>query len=246
MNITATFEKLKTMKLSGFENAYRTIYESGTNPSFTNDELIGHLIDAEYDDRYNKKLARLLKNAGFRQQVTFNQIDFSAKRTLDKNLMLRLQTCDWIKKSQDILITGPTGVGKSFISCALGFQVCLAEGKVLYTSAGKLLDKLLFAKADGTYLHELEKIARMDLLILEDFGLKPFEAKTRTILFDIVDDRNSKKSTIITSQLPVKDWYECFGDPTLADALMDRLVNGSFRIEIIGDSMRKNIKNERA
>ncbi len=104
MNITATLEKLKTMKLSGFETAYRIIYETGTNASFTNDEIIGHLIDAEYDERYNKKLARLLKNAGFRQQVTFNQIDFTAQRTLDKNLMLRLQTCDWIKKSQDILM----------------------------------------------------------------------------------------------------------------------------------------------
>ncbi len=242
MNITATFEKLKTMKLSGFESAYRIIYETGTNVSFTNDEIIGHLIDAEYDDRYNKKLARLLKNAGFRQQVTFNQIDFTAQRTLDKNLMLRLQTCDWIKKSQDILIVGPTGVGKSFIACAIGFQACMAEFKVLYTSTGKMLDKLLFAKADGTYHTELDKISRSDLLIMDDFGLKPMDAKTRNILFDIIDDRNAKKSTIITSQIPVKDWYDCVGDPNLADAIMDRLVNGSFRIEMQGESMRKNIK----
>jgi DNA replication protein DnaC len=242
MNITATFEKLKTMNLSGFETAYRTIYETGTTSSFTNDEIIGHLIDAEYDERYNKKLARLLKNAGFRQQVTFNQIDFVASRTLDKNLMLRLQTCDWIKKSKDILIVGPTGVGKSFIACSLGFQACLAEFKVLYTSTGKLLDKLVYAKADGTYLRELDKIAKMDLLIMDDFGLKPIDSKNRNILFDIIDDRNAKKSTIITSQIPVKDWYECIGDANLADALLDRLVNGSFRIEMQGESMRKFIK----
>jgi len=242
MNITATFEKLKTMKLSGFENAYRTIYETGTNASFTNDEIIGHLIDAEYDERYNKKLSRLLKNAGFRQQVTFNQIDYLAQRTLDKNLMLRLQTCDWIKKSKDILIVGPTGVGKSFIACALGFQACLSEYKVYYTTTGKLLDKLLYSKADGTYLSELDKLSKLDLLIIDDFGLKPIDGKTRNMLFDVVDDRNGRKSTIITSQIPVKDWYECIGDPTIADAIMDRLVNGSLRIEIKGESMRKYIK----
>lgn len=242
MNITQTFEKLKTLKLSGFESAYRTIYETGTNASFTNDEIIGHLVDAEYDERYNKKLARLLKNAGFRQQVTFNEIDFVAQRTLDKNLMLRLQTCDWIKKSKDILIIGPTGVGKSFIACSLGFQACLSEFKVLYSSTSKLLDKLLFSKADGTYLSELDKIARMDVLIMDDFGLKPMDGKTRNILFDVIDDRNGKKSTIITSQMPVKEWYDCIGDPTLADAIMDRLVNGSFRIEMQGESMRKTIK----
>jgi len=243
MNITATFEKLKTMKLSGFENAYRIIYESGGNSNFTIDELIAHLIDAEYDERYNKKLSRLIKNAGFRQQATLDQIDYTSQRTLDKNQLLRLQTCDWIKKSRDILITGPTGVGKSFIACALGFQACISEFKVLYTTSGKLLDKLLFAKADGSYLNELEKIAKMDLLILDDFGLKPIDAKNRTMFFDIIDDRHSKKSTIITSQIPVKDWYDCIGEPTIADAIMDRLTNGSFRIELQGESMRKRIKN---
>ena len=243
MNITATFEKLRTMKLSGFENAYRIIYEAGGNSNFTIDELIAHLIDAEYDERYNKKLSRLIKDAGFRQQATLDQIDYASQRTLDKNQLLRLQTCDWIKKSRDILITGPTGVGKSFIACALGFQACISEFKVLYTTSGKLLDKLLFAKADGSYLNELEKIAKMDLLILDDFGLKPIDAKNRTMFFDIIDDRHSRKSTIITSQIPVKDWYDCIGEPTIADAIMDRLTNGSFRLELQGESMRKHIKN---
>jgi DNA replication protein DnaC len=244
MNITATFEKLKTMKLLGFENAYRTLYEAGGNSNYTIDELMAHLIDAEYNERYNKKFARLLKNAGFKQQASMDQIDYAAQRSLDKNQLLRLQSCDWIKKSRDILIVGPTGVGKSFLGCALGFQACLNGFKVLYAPSGKLLERLLFAKADGSYHSELDKIARMDLLILDDFALKPIEAKARTILFDIVDDRHAKKSTIITSQIPVKDWHECIGDLTLADAIMDRLVNGSYRLELKGESMRKNIKKE--
>jgi DNA replication protein DnaC len=244
MNITATFEKLKTMKLSGFENAYRIIYETGQNTNFTNDEFISHLVDAEYEDRYNKKLVRLLKTAGFRQHATFDQIDYLVQRTLDKTLMVRLQTCDWIKKSKDILIVGPTGVGKSFISCSLGFQACLCEFKVLYTSCGKLLDKLVFAKADGTYLNELEKIAKMDLVILDDFGLKPIDAKTRTIFFDIIEERHCKKSTVISSQIPVKEWHDWFNEPNIADAIMDRLTNSSIRIEMKGESMRKFIKNQ--
>lgn len=245
MNMVATFEKIKTLKLFGFENAYRTIYEAGGNDHFTIDELIAHLIDAEYDNRYNKKLARLIKNAGFKQRATFDQIDFVTQRTLDKNQILRFQTCDWIKKSRDILIVGPTGVGKSFISSALGFTACINEFKVLYTTTSKLLDRLLFSKADGSYLKELEKIAKQDLLILDDFGLLPIDSKTRPMLFDIIDDRHSKKSTIVISQLPIKNWYECIGEPSsISDAIMDRLVNGSYRIEMQGSSMRKSIKNE--
>jgi DNA replication protein DnaC len=243
MNVNATFEKLKTMKLIGFEHAYRESCNTGINAGFTTDELIAHLVDAEYDDRYNRKLSRLLKNAGFKQRASFDQIDYRDQRTLDKNQLLRLQNCDWIKTSKDILVTGPTGVGKSFIACALGFQACVSEYKVLYTTAGKLFDKLLYAKADGTYLKELEKIEKVDVLIVDDFALKPIDGKMSTILLDIIDDRNSKKSTIITSQIPVKEWYECIAEPTIADAIMDRLVNGSYRIEIKGESMRKYLKN---
>lgn len=242
MNITATFEKLRAMKLMGFESAYRTIYETGTNNGLTTDELIAHLVDAEYDERYNKKFTRLLKAAGFKHRATFDQIDFHEQRSLDKNQLLRFQTCDWIKKSKDILITGPTGVGKSFIACALGFQACVNQYKVFYTTTGKLFDKLLFAKADGTYLKQIDRIAKMDLLILDDFCLKPIDGKTRTMLLDVIDERNCTKSTIITSQIPVKDWYDCIGEPTIANAIMDRLVNGSYRIEMQGESMRKYLK----
>lgn len=223
------------MKLSGFEQAYRQVYENGQQESFTTDQLIAHLIDAEYDERYNKKLARLLKTARLNQQANLLEIDYKPERNLDKNLLLRLQTCDWIYKKRDILLTGPTGAGKSFIACALGFQACVNEYKTLYVTANKLFDRFIYAKADGTYLKELSKIEKMDLLILDDFCLKPIDARSRSILLDIIDDRHVKKSTIIISQLPVNKWHEIIGEPTIADAIMDRLVNGSYRIDLKGE-----------
>lgn len=239
MNPNATFEKLSLMRLNGFERAYRQIVESAQQEAFTLDQIIAHLIDAEYDERYNKKLSRLLKQAAFKQQASFEQIDFSAQRGLDKNNLLRLKTCDWIKKSRDLLITGATGVGKSFLACAIGFEACVNEYKVQYTTSNRLFESLILAKADGTYLKQLDKLRKIDLLIIDDFGVKKIDNHICTILLDIIDDRHNCKSTVISSQLPVKAWYECIAEPTIADAVLDRIVNGSYRFELKGESMRK-------
>lgn len=239
MNINATFEKLITMRLYGFEKAYRDVTEKAQQENFTADELISHLIDAEFDDKYNKRLSRLVKQARFKQQASFEQLNYQHPRGLDKNNILRLQNCDWIKKSRDLLITGPTGVGKSFIACAFGFQACINEFKVMYITANKLFDRLVYAKADGTYFKLVDSISRAKLLIIDDFGLKKIDNKQCTMLLDIIDDRHGKSSTIITSQLPVKTWYDSFAEPTIADAILDRLSNGSYRIELRGESMRK-------
>lgn len=245
MNINATFEKLITMRLYGFERAYRDVTEKAQQENFTTDELISHLIDAEFDDKYNKRLNRLVKQARFKQQASFEQLNYQHPRGLDKNNILRLQNCDWIKKSRDLLITGPTGVGKSFIACAFGFQACVNEFKVMYITANKLFDRLVYAKADGTYFKLIDSISRTKLLIIDDFGLKKIDNKQCTMLLDIIDDRHGKNSTIITSQLPVKTWYDSFAEPTIADAILDRLTNGSYRIELRGESMRKILrKNE--
>lgn len=239
-----TIEKMKQMRLYGLERAYNDLYQTGSAIKLTVDEAIAHIIDAEYDERHNRKLARLINTASFKQKASIEQISFSTHRNIDKNLLLRLQTCDWITKARDLIITGPTGVGKSFIACALGYHACSHEIKALYSTANKLFDKLLYAKADGSYLKEINKIAKSELLIIDDFGLKPLDSKARNILLEIIDDRHGNKSTIITSQIPVKEWFDIIGEPTIADAILDRLVHGSYRIELQGESMRKLMKRD--
>jgi len=243
MNINATLEKLGHMRLHGFEKAYREITNNAQQEKFTTDEIIAHLVDAEFDDKHNRKLNRLIKQAKFKQQASFEQINYSQTRGVDKNYLLRLQDCDWIRKSRDLLITGPTGVGKSFIACAIGFQTCVNEYNVMYVTANKLFDRLLLSKADGTYFKCIDKISRTQLLIIDDFGLKKIDNKQCTMMLDIIDDRHGRCSTIITSQLPVKSWYDCFTEATIADAIMDRLAHGSYRIDLKGESMRKILKN---
>jgi DNA replication protein DnaC len=237
-------QKLDEMKFTGFARAYREMSEMGKNRDFTTDEVIAHLIQAEWDERYNRKLQRLITNARFRYRASFEEIDFSAKRNLDKNQLLRLSSCDWITKHQNIIITGATGSGKSWLASALGHQGCQHGYKVLYKNCIKLFDELKLTKADGSYFKEMSKIEKMDLLILDDFGLKPLDGSQRLMLLELFEDRYGKKSTIITSQLPVNQWHAFIKEDTLADAILDRLVHSSHRIELDGkESMRTKYKN---
>lgn len=244
MTNEATTDKMKQMKLFGMLNAFRTTMESNFVDNFTSDELIAHLIDAEWEDRYNRKLTRLLKAAHFRYQATVERIDFQQPRGLDKNLLLRLSGCDWIDKRENVLLTGATGVGKSFLACALGHQACLNQYNVLYFNARKLFSKLKYAKADGTYAKELKKIQRQNLIILDDFGLHPIDEMSKLILLELLEDRYGENSTIITSQFPTKKWYDIIANPTIADAILDRLVHNSYQIELKGESMRKILKHD--
>ena len=244
MNQTATMQKLEEMRLSGFSRVYREMQETGMNKDFTIDEVIAHLVQAEWDDRYNRRLERLIKNAKFRYQASMEQIDYIAKRKLDKVQMLRLSSCDWIKRKQSIIISGSTGLGKSFLASALGHQACQLGYKVYYRNCSKLFDQLKMAKADGSYINEINRIEKLDLLILDDFGLRPLDNSQRLILLELLEDRHGKRSTIITSQLPVKSWYDIIGEPTIADAILDRLAHSSHRIELDGDSLREKYKND--
>ena len=242
MTNEATLEKMMAMRLHGMTRAFRQTLETGFRENFTLDELVAHLVDSEYEERYNRRLARLLKAAQFRYQATVEQMDFSASRKLDKNLVLRLSQCSWLKKKENIIITGPTGVGKSFLACALGHQACFYGFKVRYFGARKLFAFLKMNKVDGTYAKELAKIQKQDLLIIDDFGLEHLDKQDSLNLFEIIEDRHGLQSTLVTAQLPIDYWHDIIGDKTIADAICDRLIHSSHRIEIDGPSMRKKPK----
>jgi len=167
------------------------------------------------------------------------QIDFEVDRNLDKNLLNRFAECSFIDKNENILITGPTGIGKSYIASALGNQACMLGYKVFYASTAKLFALLKMAKADGSYIRETARIEKQDLLILDDFGMQPLDTSSRATLMEIMEDRHGKHSTIITSQLPVRQWHDVIGEKTIADAVLDRIVHNAHRIELAGESLRK-------
>ena len=234
-----TLDKMKTMKLHGMVRAFRTSLESGKTENCTADELLSVLIDSEWDERYNRKLNRTVKNARFRYKASVEQINFDDNRSQNKNLVLRLADCGFIDKKENILITGSTGVGKSYIASAIGHQACSLGYKVLYEHSSKLFARLKSGKADGTYLKEITKMEKQDLLIIDDFGIQPLDQQSRSILMEIIEDRHGKKSTLFTSQIPINQWHEVIGEQTIADAILDRIVHDSQRLELTGESMRK-------
>ena len=221
--------------------------ESGSLASLTPDELISLLVENEWDDRQNRRMDRSLRGARFRYKATVEELDFRPGRELDKNQLLRLADGAYIHKGENILMTGSTGTGKSYLACALGNQACSKGHKVLYANTTKLLTQLKMAKADGSSIKEMLKLEKLDVLILDDFGIQPLDVQSRMLLMEIIEDRHGKKSTIITSQLPVSAWYEIIGDQTLADAILDRIVHDAHRIELKGESLRRkrNINPEK-
>lgn len=238
-----TIEKMKQMRLQGMARSLQQTMESGKNERFTADEMIVHLVNAEWDERYNKKMDRFVKQAKFRYKASVEQVTYEDDR-LDKNQFLRLADCTYIKRKENIILTGSTGIGKSFIASALGHQACSEGYRVLYQHSTKLFARLKLAKADGTYLKELTKIEKQHLLIIDDFGIQPLDAQSRSILMEIIEDRHGKTSTIFTSQLPVNLWHEIIGEQTIADAILDRIVHDAHRIEMVGESMRRKKQNK--
>lgn len=234
-----TMEKMKTMKLHGMVRAFCTSLESGNAEKWTADELLSLLIDSEWDERYNRKLNRNVKNARFRYRAAVEQINFDTPRDLNKNFVLRLADCDFIKKKENVFITGSTGIGKSYIASALGHQACSLGYKVLYEHTSKLFARLKMGKADGTYLKEITRMEKQELLIIDDFGIQPLDQQSRTMLMEIIEDRHGKASTIFTSQVPVNKWHEVIGEQTIADAILDRIIHDAHRLELKGESMRK-------
>jgi DNA replication protein DnaC len=201
--------------------------------------VLGLLVDAEETYRDNRKLQSRLKNAKMRQQACIEDIDYSNARGLSKAAVLDLASSRWVQAHQNIILTGPTGVGKSYIACALGQKACRDGYTVMYRRTSRLFDEMAQARADGTYPHLLRRIAKAQVLILDDFGLETLGAAQRKELLEVLDDRYQSGSTILTSQLEPKDWHPVIGDETLADAICDRLVHNAHRLKLGGDSIRK-------
>ncbi len=236
---TSTLEKLRSMRLHGMHDAFKTSLETTLKENMTQDQFVAHLVSSEWDNRRNRAIERAVKGAQFRYSASLENIDYSFERGLDQNQVERLASLEFIKDHKDLFITGPTGTGKSYLATALGYRACQSEYKVLYANTAKLMSSLKIAKAKGNILIELRRIERTHLLILDDFGMQPFDAVSRGLLMDIIEDRHTRQSTLITSQIPVKGWYDVIGEKTVADAVLDRLVHGSLRVELFGESIRK-------
>lgn len=237
-----TLTRMKQMKLHGMHGAFKTAIETGKTDDYTLDQFVSMITDAEWDDRNTRKIERMIMNAKFHYKSSIENIIYDETRNIDKNKMIRLAECDFIDNAENVLITGSTGAGKSYIATALGYQACIQGYRVQYFNTTKLFSKLKMAKADGSYLKELAKIERQHLIILDDFGLQPLDSQNRIALLEIMEDRNNKGSIMVTSQIPVKEWYDIIGEKTIADAILDRLIHQSHRIELTGESMRRKRK----
>lgn len=220
-------------------DSYRRLSEQPDNSSLSLDELLGMIVDAEWTTRANKRLKRLLKQSGMPSDPCLENIDYRATRNLDRQMITAFSECTWIANHRNMIITGKTGTGKSYMACALGNMACRLNYSVKYFRLPRLLTDLNIAKMDGSYNRYLSQLKKCHLLILDDWGLAEITATDSRDILEVIDDRLNIGSTILAAQIPVQDWYALFNDPTLADACLDRLVHNSYRIELEGDSMRR-------
>lgn len=238
-----TVEKLHNLKLTGMAKA---LDEQRALPDIDDldfDERLGLLVDRELTERESRRLGSRLKKAKLRHAACIEDLDFRTPRGLDKALILSLAACAWITKGINVLITGPTGVGKSYLACALGHKACLEGHSVLYLRLPRLFEELRLARADGSYGKLMMNYAKTNLLVLDDWGLTPMSDSQRRDLLELLEDRHGLRSTLVTSQLPIELWHDYLGDPTLADAILDRLVHNAYKVNLKGESMRKQNAN---
>jgi len=236
-----TLEKLRALKLTGMANAFQEQLAMPL-PDLDFETRLGMLVDQEWLIRENRKLQRRLSQAKLQQSACIEDIDYEKPRGLVKAKILELSRSQWLQQHLNLLITGPTGCGKTYVACALAHRACLDGFTSRYYRLPRLWEELRIAKANGTYTHWLAQLAKVDLLILDDWGLVTPDIERRQDLLEILDDRYQKKSTIVTSQIPTTHWHEHLNDATLADAILDRLLHNAIRIELKGESMRKNQK----
>jgi len=238
MQIETQFGQLR---LHGMNRSWKALLETRRQSELSLEEGLEILLQAEVQDRENRRFDRLQKNARFRYQASVEEIRYDASRGIDKSIIARLATGQYLDKGESVLITGATGCGKSFIASALGHQACAQGYKVAYFNTQKLLMKTKMARAEGTIFKLFEGLSKTNLLILDDFGLTHLQQQQQLDLMEIIEDRHAKSSTIIASQLPVSNWFDVIGEETIADAILDRLVHTSHRIELKGESLRKTL-----
>jgi DNA replication protein DnaC len=243
MNTEQTLQQLRTLKLQGMATTYKAITDLPAHQQPEAHLVVAQLTESEMHHRQDAKMKFLVRISKLRYEASLEQIICSDKRNISKEQISRLADCSFIKKAENILITGATGAGKSFLACALGHQACCMGYKVIYLNMNRFSERISLSKLDGTFTKMLNYLQKSDLIILDDFGLVPFDQNMRIALLQILEDRYAKNSTIIVSQLPIKNWYEYLNDPTIADAILDRLTAKHHRIELKGDSLRKKSLN---
>jgi len=239
MLIHPILEKLTAMRLKGMARALTEQLQQPDIDALGFEERLGLLVDVEMTERENSRLKTRLRKAKLKQSGCMEDIDYRRSRGLDRSVMLSLASCDWIRAHNNTIIVGPTGTGKTYLSCALAHKACLNGFSACYVRLSRLLQELSVAKGDGRYAKLMNSLAKTNVLILDDWGLCGLNDGQRRDLLEVLDDRHEKQSTIVTSQLPINMWHEAIGDNTLADAILDRLIHNAYRLELKGESMRK-------
>lgn len=238
-----SLEIMRSLKLSGMADAYETTLQLPINKQLDTHELIAQLIDAEHQHRSHKRMQMYLRLSKLRYPATIQQIDCSTKRNLTKTKINTLADCSYIDRGENVLITGATGCGKSFLSCALGHQACIKGYRTLYFNMNRFTEQITLAKTDGTIIKWMDRIKKAKLIILDDFGLQSISHPVKLLLLQILEDRYERNATIISSQLPVAAWHEYFAEPTIADAILDRIIPKAHRLELKGKSLRTQSKH---
>ena len=239
MLIHPTIDKLNSMRLTGMAKAFRAQLESPEIHNLPFEDRLALIVDMEFMERENRQLATRLKGARLRQNAVLEDLDTKASRGIDRPLLASLATCHWVKKRHNLLITGATGVGKTWLSCAMSHNACRQGITSVYHRLPALMQDLDLARHDGRYKKIMRSLAKAELLILDDLGIAPLSAEQLRDLLEIIDERYQKGSILITSQLPVASWHEALNDPTMADAILDRVLHNAYKIELKGESMRK-------
>jgi DNA replication protein DnaC len=235
-----TMSQLSRMLLSSMAKAFKQQIETPGMSELSFEERFGMLVDAEWTARHNNQIRHLVKSSGMKSNACVEDIDWALERNLDRQLILQLANCTWISQGLNAIVTGPTGTGKTWLSCALGTGACRNGCTTLYIRVPRLLTNLVLSRGDGSYNKLMRDLTKTSLLILDDWGLSPLNAVESRDLLEVIEDRCQLHSTLVTSQLPVSAWHALFEEPTVADAIMDRLIHDAYRIELKGDTMRRN------